>query len=294
MTNNMDLSLEREESRTFYQAAWQRLRKNHLALFGLFIVAVLVIVAIAAPKLSPYDPNKIDLDNLLKPVGTPGHILGTDDHGRDVLSRLIHGTRVSLQVGVMVVVLSGSIGVIAGAVAGYYGGLLDNALMRLVDVLYAFPFFILAIGIAVVLGPGLTNAMLALGLASWTGYARLVRAQVLSLREQEFVQSARAAGASDSTIIFRHILPNCLSPIIVEATFGVAGAVLSASGLSYLGMGAQPPQAEWGAMLSNGFPFMREAPHLTILPGLCIMITVLAFNLLGDGLRDAFDPRMNA
>jgi peptide/nickel transport system permease protein len=210
----------------------------------------------------------------------------------DVWARLLYGARISLFIGFLVISISLTIGVFMGSIAGYYGGWVDGLIMRLVDLLAAFPFFVLAISIMAVLGPGLFNVMIALGSVSWIGYARLTRAQFLSIKEKEFVESARAEGCKDLYIILRHILPNALAPVIVQATLGMGGAILSASGLSFLGLGAQPPTPEWGAMLSAGQVYIRRAPHLSLYPGLAIMFTVLAFNFIGDGLRDALDPRL--
>jgi len=273
--------------------AWRRFKRNRTAMVGGAIIVILWTTAIAAPLVAPYDPiSHLSSANRLLPPGSPGYILGTDDFGRDILSRMIYGARISLQVGLIVVALAGSIGVTLGALAGFYGGIVDEVIMRVVDILMAFPFFILAIAIMAVLGPSLNNAMIALALVSWVGYARLVRAQVLSVRQKEFVEAARAEGLSDFGQITRHVLPNCMAPIIIEATLGVGGAILSAAGLSFLGLGAQPPNPEWGAMLNEGREFLRQAPYLTIVPGSAIAVTVLALNLLGDGLRDALDPRL--
>jgi peptide/nickel transport system permease protein len=258
------------------------------------ILVTLIIIAVGAPYIAPHDPLKMNLRDALQPPGTPGHILGTDELGRDTLSRLIYGSRVSLSVGLIVVIISGSIGVVLGAISGYFGGIIDMIIMRLVDVLMAFPFLILAIAVVSILGASLTNVMITLGLVSWTSYARLVRGMVLSLREAEFVAAARVIGTKHWKIILRHILPNVLGIVIVQATFGAAVAILSASALSFLGMGAQPPMAEWGAMLSTAKQNMRTQPVLAIAPGLAIMITVLAINFVGDALRDALDPRIRS
>jgi ABC-type dipeptide/oligopeptide/nickel transport system permease subunit len=273
--------------------AWLRFRKNKAAMIGGTIIVLLWAIAICAPLVAPYDPiSHLGSANRLLPPGSPGYVLGTDDFGRDMLSRMIYGARISLQVGLIVVALSGSIGITLGALAGFYGGVIDEVIMRVVDILMAFPFFILAIAIMAVLGPSLNNAMIALALVSWVSYARLVRAQVLSVKQKEYVEAARSQGLSDAGLIIRHVLPNCSAPIIIEATLGVGGAILSAASLSFLGLGAQPPNPEWGAMLNEGREFLRQAPYLTIIPGSAIAITVLALNLLGDGLRDALDPRL--
>jgi ABC-type dipeptide/oligopeptide/nickel transport system permease subunit len=272
--------------------AWRQLRSNTFAVVGMIILFSLVVMAIGAPWIAPQDPYEMDLAGALKPPNSPGHLLGTDGRGRDVLSRLIYGARISLTVGLVVVSIAASIGVTLGAVSGYYGGIIDGLIMRFVDLLRAFPFLILAIAFVSVLGPSLTNMMIVLGCVSWISYARLVRGSVLSLRECEFVLAARAMGARDGRILARHILPNCVGLITVQVTYGVAVSILAASGLSFLGMGAQPPEAEWGAMLNAGREYLRVRPMLSVAPGLLIMITVLAINMVGDGLRDAMDPRV--
>lgn len=282
----------KNERRSLWGDVWARFKRNRLAMVGLFVIIFLYTVAILAPVLAPYPYDKMNLNNIYAPPGSPGHILGTDEFGRDVLSRLIYGARVSLTVGLVVVGMSSVVGITLGAIAGYYGGWIDSVIMRVVDFLYAFPFFILAITIVAILGPSLYNAMLALAVVSWVGYARMVRGQFLSLKQTEFVEAAKGAGAGDLRIMFVHLLPNALGPVIVQMSLGIAGAILSASGLSFLGLGAQPPTAEWGAMLNAGKDYLRSSPHLATYPGLAIMITVLAFNFVGDGLRDALDPRL--
>ncbi len=279
-------------NRSLLAEAIRQLRKNVAAMIGLTILLILAFVAIFANLIAPHDPIKLDLLNPLQPPLSQGHILGTDDLGRDVLSRLIHGSRTSLVVGFIVVGIAGSIGVTLGAISGYFGGAIDMVIMRIVDLLFAFPFLILALAFVAILGPSLTNMMLALGLVSWIGYARLVRAVVLSLREMTFVVAARALGASDMRILTRHILPNVVGIVVVQATFGVAQAILAAAALSFLGMGVQPPNAEWGNMLTKMREFMRIRPVLVIAPGLMIMITVLSLNFVGDALRDTLDPYM--
>ena len=295
LTSESNLSPDHEslKSRGLWGNVWRHVTRNGFAVVGIIILALLIFVAIAAPLLAPHDPNALDLRGDLQPPGTPGHILGTDELGRDTLSRLIYGSRISLSVGLIVVGIACSIGVTLGAISGYYGGIVDQIIMRLVDLLFAFPFLLLAIAFVSIMGPSLINMMLVLGAVSWITYARLVRGLVLSLREEEYVIAARALGASDREIILRHILPNTLGVVVVQATFGVAAAILATSALSFLGMGAQPPTAEWGAMLSTAKKNMRNQPMLAIAPGMAIMITVLAINFVGDALRDALDPRLN-
>ena len=291
-TRTAELTFPQKKTSSLWGDVWRQLRRNRFAVAGLVVLGLLILVAIGAPWIAPHDPNKMDLSAGVQPPNPPEHILGTDEFGRDLLSRLIYGSRVSLSVGLIVVGIAGSVGVVLGAISGYYGGIVDQIIMRLVDVILAFPFLILAIAVVAIVGPSLTNMMIVLGSVSWIGYARLVRGQVLSLREREFVQAAHVIGMRDRRIIWRHILPNCLGVVVVQATFGVAVAILSASGLSFLGMGAQPPTAEWGAMLSNARRHMRNHPMMAFAPGMAIMITVLAVNFVGDALRDALDPRL--
>ncbi len=279
----------KESSTPFIEIA-HRLSRHKLALLGGAMIGVLALFALFAPWLAPHDPNTQQLAARLLAAGEGGYLLGTDHLGRCLFSRLLFGARVSLQVGVIVVAITATVGVIFGALAGYRGGLVDEIMMRLVDVLLAFPGIILALVIAGIMGPSLFSILFALSLIGWTSYARVVRGAVLSVKEREFVEAARSLGASDTAIIFTHILPNILAPVIVIATLGMAHVMLSAAALSFLGLGMQPPHAEWGSMLNAGRPFMRTAPHLTVYPGLAIMSAVLAFNFLGDGLRDALDP----
>src|SRR5579859_1034833 len=271
--------------------AWARLRRNRAALAGLVIVATLVFAAIFAPFLAPHNPYLVSLDTRLLPPGGE-HALGTDELGRDILSRLIYGARVALWVGMVTVFLSGLIGISGGLVAGYLGGYWDAIIMRLVDVFLAFPVIILAIAIVAVRGPGLTNVLIALALVYWTSYARVARGTVLLLREEEYTWAARTLGASPVRIMLRHLLPNALAPMIVLASLGMGNAILAEAALSFLGLGIQPPEASWGSMLNFGMQFLRDASFLSTFPGLAIFVTVLGFNLLGDGLRDALDPRM--
>ncbi len=269
----------------------QQLKEDKLAVTGAMIIFFLMIIVILAPYITPYDPIELDLENRLASPDR-NHLMGTDNLGRDVLSRIICGARVSLGMAAVVVVIVMLLGIAMGTTAGYFGGVIDGIIMRLVDVLLAFPNIILALVIAGILGPSLTNVMIALAVVWWVSYARIIRGSVLSVKEKEFVEAARAMGCTDSYIAIRHILPNVLSPVIVLATLDMGHIILSIAALSFLGLGAQPPMPEWGTMLNEGKPFMETAPHLMIFPGLMIMITVLAFNFLGDGLRDALDPRM--
>ncbi|MEK5382364.1 ABC transporter permease [Niallia sp. FSL W8-0635] len=268
-----------------------RLYKNKMALLSFGFLVFLVLVALLADVIAPYSYEEQNLDEML--VGpNSAHWFGTDEYGRDILSRIIFGSRISLEVGFVAVFFSVTIGGIIGAISGYYGKKVDNLLMRLMDILLAIPGILLAIAIVNVLGPGLMNVMIAVGIASIPTYARIVRASVLSIREQEFVESARAIGENDFSIIFRYILPNSLAPIIVQATLGVAWAILSAAGLSFLGLGLQPPTPEWGAMLSAGRQYIFDAWWITTFPGLAIVLIVLALNIFGDGIRDALDPKL--
>ncbi len=265
-------------------------RLSPLAALGLLILIILVFMALFAPFLAPYDPTAIHLaEGLSGPSIT--HPLGQDKLGRDILSRIIYGARISLYVGVFTVALSALIGTMVGAVAGLLGGVVDEVVMRLIDILLAFPGILLAIAFMAVLGPSLNNIVIALTVLGWVGYARLVRGQVLALREFEFVQAARALGADTRRIITRHLVPNVLGPVIVQATFGMAGAIVAEAGLSFLGLGTQPPNPSWGSMLNDGREFLLISPHLTTFPGLAIMAVVLGLNFLGDGLRDILDPR---
>jgi peptide/nickel transport system permease protein len=275
-----------------WAAAWRRLRRHRLAMLGLGIIVGIVLLAIFAPLIAPADPLAIDYAHPAAPPGAGGHLLGTDAVGRDILARLIYGTRISLQVGLVAVGIAATLGTTVGLAAGYYGGWVDSVLMRTVDVFLAFPVIVLAIGIIAVLGPSLGNVVIALGLVAWTTYARVVRGQVLVLRELDFVHAARAMGVGDWRLLTRHILPNTLAPIIVLATVGMATAIIAEAALSFLGLGVQPPTPSWGTMLNEGRGFLRTAPHISTFPGLAIMLTVLGFNFLGDGLRDALDPRL--
>ena len=270
---------------------WRRLRRNRAAVAGAGIVGVFVLLAVLAPILVPFDPVQGNLNDRLQAPGAT-HWLGTDELGRDLFSRILFGARVSLQIQIVAVVLALLIGVALGSVGGYLGGHVDNIIMRAMDVLLAFPGIFLALGIIAALGPGLLNLMLAAGISSVPQFARIVRASILSLKEREFVEAALALGSGSNRIMFRHLLPNCMAPIIVQSTLRMATVLLTASGLSFLGLGVQPPTPEWGAMLSNARSYLIVAPHVATIPGVAIMIVVIGFNLFGDGLRDTLDPRL--
>ncbi|HCL78390.1 MAG TPA: ABC transporter permease [Synergistaceae bacterium] len=268
-----------------------RLRKSPLAMFGLAVVLILIFCALFADVIAPHSYSKQNLSHMFE-APSRQYLLGTDEFGRDILSRLIYGARVSLQVGFIAVGIALFVGGLLGAVSGYYGGWIDNGIMRVMDVLLSIPQTLLAIAIVAALGPGLMNLMIAVGISAVPNYARIVRSSVLSIRGMEFIEAARAVGSPDIRIILKHILPNSMAPIIVQSTLGVASAILNAAGLSFIGLGIQPPYPEWGAMLSGGRQYIRDYPHLTLYPGLAIMITILALNFLGDGLRDALDPKL--
>ena len=257
---------------------------------GVGLLALLAFSALLAPVLASYDPLRQSLDHDLI-AHSVEHPLGTDKLGRDILSRTMYGGRISLMVGISTVVLSLAIGLLFGSVSGYFGGWIDHALMRLVDILMAFPGILLAIAFTAVLGPGLDHVILALCLIGWTGYARLVRGEILSLREREFIQAARALGCRPKRIILRHLLPNLIPPLMIQATFGLAAAIVAEGSLSFLGLGVEPPTPSWGAMLNDGRQFLLVAPHLTTYPGLALMLTVLALNLVGDALQDRLNYR---
>ena len=264
--------------------------ENRLNIIGLFFVSLVLLSAAFAPVLAPEGPNEQDLFNRLESPSAE-HPMGTDELGRDVLSRLLYGARISLQIAVIVVAITLAIGTAVGVIAGYAGGWIDEALMRLVDILLAFPGILLALVIAGILGPSLTNIMIALAVVGWTQYARIIRGSVLSVKEEEFVKSAQLMGVSRTRIVLRHIIPNVVTPVVVLATMDMAYVILGTAGLSFLGLGAQPPTPEWGTMLAQGRNHVDTAWWVVNFPGLAIMITVLGFNLLGDGLRDVLDPR---
>lgn len=297
--------LQTNESVTLWKTTWRRLFRRKSAMVGLVILILLVFIALNAPWIAPYDPYKVligiepvkmrqapCIHILGCPTDQPQHIMGLDGNVRDQFSRLIYGARLSLMVGFSTVTFAIIIGTILGSLAGYLGGQIDNIIMRIMDVLLAFPSLLLAIAIVSILGPGLINALLAIGIVSIPAYARVARASVLSVREMEFVEASQSLGGGTFYILFGRILPNALTPLVVQGTLGIATAILDAAALSFLGLGAQPPTPEWGTMLGAERNQVFTAPHLVFYPGLAIMLTVLAFNLLGDGLRDALDPRL--
>lgn len=268
----------------------KRLLRNFAFTAGLILTLALIVMALAAPLIAPTDPYSQDTARRLE-APSPDHPLGLDDLGRDVLSRIVWGARVSLRVGFSVVIIASLIGVTLGAISGYFGGIMDVLVMRLCDILLAFPGILLAIAMVAVLGPSLNNVILALATIGWVGYARLVRGQVLKVREMEYVTAARALGARSPRVILRHVLPNVINPVIVMATLGLAGAILAEAALSFLGLGVQPPTPSWGAMLTAGRRYLGLANHLAIFPGAAIMLAVMGLNFLGDGLIDALDPK---
>lgn len=271
--------------------AWRRVLRNRKAVVGGLLLTLIVLSAVFAPVLTTHDPYVQNVRNRLQ-TGSDEHLLGTDHLGRDLYTRILYGGRVSLQVGFISVGIALSLGGVMGMLAGFYGGRIESIIMRVVDVLLALPAFLLALAIVATLGTSIRNVMIAVGIAYTPGFARIMRSAVLAIREQDYIAAARANGAGDLRVMLLHIFPNSTGPLIVQSTLALAGSILSAAGLSFLGMGAQPPTAEWGSMLSAARPFIRAAHHVVTYPGLAIMLTVLCLNMLGDGLRDALDPRM--
>ncbi|MDQ1597168.1 MAG: peptide/nickel transport system permease protein [Microbacteriaceae bacterium] len=270
---------------------FRRFASRPPAVVGLVGVILVVLIAIFAPLISPYDPAQGDYNHVFLTPFSAGHVLGTDDLGRDVLSRILQGSRSSLSAGLAATLLAVVVGVSFGLLAGYYRGALDTIIMRATDVMLAFPFLVLAVGLAAILGPSLNNAILALAISSVPGYVRITRAEVLGLREQDYVQAAIVNGAPDRVILFRHILRNCVSPLVVQASVTIPTMIIGEAALSFLGIGVQPPTASWGIMLSSAQGYISQAPWYALIPGVAIAITALSFNLLGDGLRDILDPR---
>ncbi|WP_339292196.1 nickel transporter permease [Paenibacillus sp. FSL W8-0187] len=274
-----------------WKSFYHRLKKNKAALFGGYFLLLMILVAIFGPLLTQYDPTKVDYSTkLLKP--SADHWFGTDHNGRDIFTRIIHGMRLTLSVGFISVIIGAAFGVVLGIISGYYGGKWDALIMRMTDVMLAFPGILLALAVVSVLGKNLFNVIIAVSIFSIPTFARVVRGSTLAVRKLEYIDAMRSLGASDGRIIFGHILPNITSPIIVQATLRIAVAILTASGLSFLGLGAQPPTPEWGAMLNDGRNYIMDHPHVALFPGLSIVFVVIAFNLLGDGLRDVLDPKM--
>ncbi len=274
-----------------FSETWRRLKKNKLAMVSLFVLLAVIILASLAPVLAPYEYEVQDKKHVLE-GSTPEHLLGTDRLGRDILSRLLYGARYSLAMGIVSTGIASIIGIIIGAIAGYYGGRVDNLLMRLLDIYQGIPMMLLCVTLAAVLGPSLKNAIIALGIAFVPGTARLMRASILTVRDTEYIEAAQSVNASDFRIITKHVIPNAIAPVIVSITMSIGTCIMSGSMLSFIGLGAQAPLPEWGAMISDARNYMRGHPTLALYPGLCIMICVLSFNLLGDGLRDAMDPRL--
>ena len=281
------------KKRSQFEEVWRRLKKNKMAMIGLAMVIFLILLAVFADFLFDYDAVVIKQNTAIRLQGPSAeHWFGTDEFGRDILARLVHGGRISLVVGVIAVGIALTIGGTLGAISGFFGGTVDMVISRLMDVLLAVPSLLLSITIVSALGPSIINLMIAIAVSSVPGYARIVRSSVMTVRDNEFVEAAKAIGANNAQIIASHILPNCLAPIIVQVSLKVASAILSTSGLSFLGLGVKAPTPEWGSMLSGGRAYLRNAPHLTVFPGLCIMLTILSLNLLGDGLRDALDLKL--
>ena len=271
--------------------SWLRLRRNPLAVIGLLITALLILMSIFAPLLAPHDPITQNLAERLQPPGTPGHWMGTDDFGRDIWSRILFGSRITLYIVLLVILTAPVAGLIIGTVAGYFGGWTDQILMRITDIFLAFPKLILALALVAVLGPGMENAVLAIALTSWPPYARVARAETLTVRNSDYIAAVKLQGAGAVRVIAGHIMPMCLPSVIIRVTLDMAGVILTAAGLGFLGLGVQPPLPEWGLMISAGRKFLFEQWWVATMPGLAIFVVSLGFNLLGDGLRDVLDPR---
>lgn len=270
---------------------WRQLRKNKIAVVSMIVLILIFATSILAPVLAPYPPDEEDFSQSFASPSKE-HLLGTDRLGRDILSRLLYGSQQSLQIGIYSTIVAAIVGIIIGSIAGYYGGWVDNLLMRFLDIYQGIPMFLLCVTLAAVLGPSLRNAVIAIGISSVPGFARLMRASILTVAGMDYIEASKAINASDSVIIRKHIIPNAIAPLIVSVTMSMGGSVLAGAGLSFIGLGVQPPIPEWGAMISEARSFLRGHATLALYPGICVMITVLAFNLLGDGLRDALDPRL--
>lgn len=281
------------KKRSQLKSIWFRYKKNKLAMLGLILLVFLIAIAVFAPLFADYEEDAIS-QNMKVRLQSPNnkHIFGTDQYGRDLFARIIFGARVSLSIGLITIALSLTVGAIIGSVSGYYGGRIDDVLMRIMDVFLAIPQMLMAISIVAALGPGIFNLLIAMSISSVPRFARIVRSSILSIKDQEFIEAARACGTRDRRIIFKHIIPNAIGPIIVQATLSIAGTIIAISGLSFLGLGIKAPMPEWGSMLAEGKAQMRYYPYIVIIPGLSIVFTVMALNLMGDGLRDALDPRL--
>ncbi|MFG6114615.1 nickel transporter permease [Halobacillus sp. MO56] len=289
--DQIDPALKKKKNSSLWLDSLSRVVKSKTSLIGLIIISLLIIIAAFAPQIATHSPtDQSIIDRYQAPSAE--HWLGTDELGRDIFSRIVHGSRITIQIGVITVGISMIVGVFLGAVAGFFGRWVDQIIMRLIDIMMAFPSILLAIALVAVLGKSLTNAMIAVGIVGVPHFARIVRSTVLSVKETEYIEASRVIGAKNGRILFSHVLPNCLAPIIVQATLTIGTAILDAAGLSFLGLGAQPPLPEWGAMLSDGRSALQTAPWVVMFPGFAILLVVLGFNLLGDGLRDALDPRL--
>lgn len=293
MIKSAEVSQDSLPVTNYWEDVIRRFTKNKIAVLGLILLSVVVVLCVGAPLFTDYDPV-VDMDfmNMLSKPGSEGHFLGTDDLGRDIWCRLLYGGRSSLLTGLSVALLAAVIGVVIGLYSGYFGGIVETLLMRFTDIMLSFPFLIVAIAIMSVLGSSQRNIIIALAITSWPRFARLTRGQVLSVKNTEYVESAKVAGFGNARIIFRHVLPNCIGPLIIQGTLAVGSAILSAASLNYLGLGADASAPDWGMMLSQGRNYLQSASYLTTIPGLAISVTVLAMNWIGDGLRDAFDPKM--
>ena len=291
--NEADIVQQEEQAISLWKEGWIRFRKNKMALVGSGIVLFFILLAVFAPFIAPYGMNDQQLSMRLQ-APSKEHIFGTDDFGRDIFSRVVYGARISLWVGFFSVLGSVVVGSLLGIIAGYYGRWIDAVISRIFDIMLAFPSILLAIGIVAVLGPSLKNALIAIAVINIPNFGRLIRSRVLSIKQEEYITAAKAIGMSDARILFHHILPNSMAPIIVQGTLAIATAIIEAAALGFLGLGAQPPNPEWGKMLADSKAYLTQAPWTMIFPGLAIMLTVLGFNLMGDGLRDALDPRMKS
>lgn len=291
MENINMAEVKKYKKRSPFSIFVKKLLDNKLAIVGFVIMSIIVIMAIFAPMIAPCDPNEIDVANSMMPPGYGGHIFGTDSYGRDLFSRILYGSRISLIVGVSAILVGCLIGVLLGLIAGYFGGVLDSIIMRVMDAMFAFPFILLAITLMMVFGSGLFNTILAIAIGNIPGFARITRGQVLAVKEEDYIEVTESLGAKKFRIIFSHVLPNAVTPIIVYGTMSVAGAIISEAALSYLGLGIAPPTASWGSILQEGKNYLVLAPHISIFPGLAIVLSVLGINLFGDALRDVSDPK---